>query len=127
MNYLYAVLLCVACIEPVQAADALHGADHQRCLNQAGSTQAMVECNDQEFRRQDVRLNRAYRAAIAAQPDKRKAALQQVQRQWLRYRDANCHFLSDPDGGSLARVTATQCMVTMTATRATELEQLLGP
>jgi len=127
MSRFYLALLCAACIGPVQAAGALQGTDYQRCLNRAGSTQAMVECNDQEFQHQDARLNRAYRAAMEAQTAPRQVALQQVQRQWLRYRDANCDFLADPDGGSLARVNATRCMATMTTTRASELEQLLGP
>jgi len=127
MNRFYLALLCAACIGPVHATDALQGTDYQRCLDRAGSTQAMVECNDQEFQHQDARLNRAYRATMAVQIAPRRAALQQVQRQWLRYRDANGGFLADPDGGSLARVNATRCMATMTTTRASELEHLLGP
>ena len=52
----------------------------------------------------------------------RKKQLQAVQRAWLKYRDGNCSFYDDPDGGTLARVSANNCMMTSTASRARELE-----
>ena len=52
----------------------------------------------------------------------RKKQLQTVQRLWLQFRDANCDFYADPDGGTLARLGANECMMTLTAQRAQELE-----
>jgi len=48
--------------------------------------------------------------------------LQEAQRAWIKYRDTNCDFYYDPDGGTLARVNANSCMMTSTADRARELE-----
>jgi uncharacterized protein YecT (DUF1311 family) len=38
------------------------------------------------------------------------------------FRDANCAFWDDPAGGQSAAVTAKECILTMTADRASELE-----
>ena len=61
------------------------------------------------------------RLRLSAHP-LRQAQLQQVQRAWIKYRDANCGFYDDPDGGSLARVSANDCMMATTTRRARELE-----
>jgi uncharacterized protein YecT (DUF1311 family) len=52
----------------------------------------------------------------------RKKQLHKAQGAWLKYRDANCNFYDDPDGGMLARVNANSCMMNATADRARELE-----
>ncbi|MGB0126460.1 MAG: lysozyme inhibitor LprI family protein [Rhodocyclaceae bacterium] len=50
--------------------------------------------------------------------------MQEAQRAWIKFRDANCDFYYDPEGGSLARVSANDCMMSSTARRAKELESL---
>ena len=93
------------------------------CMDKSGGvTQAMVECTVAETQRQDARLNKAYKTLMAGLSNDRKKQLQAAQRAWLTFRDANCGFYLDPDGGSIARVSANDCVMTMTATRATELE-----
>jgi type I restriction-modification system DNA methylase subunit len=52
----------------------------------------------------------------------KKNALLDAQRAWIKYRDANCAFWDDPAGGQSAAVTAKECILTMTADRASELE-----
>ena len=47
-----------------------------------------------------------------------------AQRAWITYRDANCSFYFDPDGGTIARVNSNSCFMSATATRAKELETL---
>jgi uncharacterized protein YecT (DUF1311 family) len=84
----------------------------------------MLDCIAAETERQDARLNRAYRELSSALPAERKKALVEAQRAWLRFRDLNCGFYDDPDGGTEARVSANDCVMTMTANRALELEQL---
>ena len=61
---------------------------------------------------------------MAEVPSPRKKQLQEAQRSWINYRDANCAFYDDPDGGTLARVNANAnaCMMTTTVNRARELE-----
>lgn len=95
------------------------------CMEESGdTTQGMVECIGAETQRQDARLNKAYKALAVKLSVERQKQLQGAQRAWIRFRDGNCNFYYDPDGGSLARVNANECMMTMTAHRAKELENL---
>ena len=97
---------------------------HAACMDKASSTASMVECIAAETKQQDARLNKAYKAAMAGLTAERKKQLQQVQRTWIKFRDANCGFYNDPAGGTMARVEANSCVMTSTATRAHELESL---
>ena len=98
------------------------------CMDKAdGVTQHMVECIDAETKRQDARLNKAYKALLADLNPERKKQLLEAQRAWLKFRDTNCAFYFDPEGGTIARVQAVDCMMTMTASRAKELENFTQP
>jgi len=98
------------------------------CMDKAdGVTQHMVECIDAEIKRQDARLNKAYKALVADLNPERKKQLLEAQRAWLKFRDTNCAFYFDPEGGTIARVQAVDCMMTMTASRAKELENFTQP
>lgn len=94
-----------------------------QCLDKAaGVTTEMVNCIGAETEIQDKRLNAAYQKALAVLTPARQKELQAVQRLWLQYRDADCKFAFDPDGGTMAHVESTGCFMTMTAERAQELE-----
>ena len=98
------------------------------CMDKSdGVTTSMIDCIGVEHKRQDARLNKAYKVLLSAQTPARKKELQDVQRLWLKYRDANCAFYYDPDGGSMARLNANSCMMDMTAERALELENMREP
>ena len=98
------------------------------CMDKSGGvTMDMIECIGAETQRQDARLNKAYKVLTGSVTPERKKQLQEAQRTWIKFRDANCGFYYDPDGGSLARVSANNCMMTMTANRAKELENLAQP
>ena len=98
------------------------------CMDKAdGVTQNMVECIDAETKRQDARLNKDYKAVVADLNPERKKQLLEAQRAWLKFRDTNCAFYFDPEGGTIARVQAVDCMMTMTASRAKELENFTQP
>lgn len=117
------VVVCASQGASAHNAEALLSPQYTACMGQrAGTTQAMIDCTTAEHQRQDKRLNQAYQAAMALQSPERKKQLQAAQRAWLRFRDANCHFYADLDGGSLARVSGNDCLVTHTAQRAKELE-----
>ncbi len=99
----------------------------KKCLDTANSTVDMVKCNANETKVQDARLNKAYKTALAAQQGARKQKLQDVQRLWIKYRDANCAFAGSASGGSIDQVNGAACVLDMTQTRAQELENLVGP
>ena len=116
-------LACTALTASAQ--DAALSPQFASCMDKSGGiTIGMIECIGAETTRQDARLNRAYKAAMAAQSPERKKQLQTAQRAWIKFRDANCAYYYDPDGGSMARVSANQCMLTSTANRAQEIERL---
>ena len=73
---------------------------------------------------QDSRLNANYKSLMAKIADPRKKDLQEAQRAWIRFRELNCKFYNDPDGGIIARIEAAECTLRLTAERATELQSL---
>ena len=95
------------------------------CMDKAVSTQDIVECTDIEYRVQDKRLNVVYTNLVIKQTPARVKQLTELQKLWIKYRDANCAFYYDPDGGSMARILANDCMLTMTKDRAAEFENML--
>lgn len=100
-------------------------ASFQTCLdNSGGITIEMHACISAEHTRQDQQLNRNYQVLMAELIPERKKQLQAAQRLWLQYRDANCQFYLDPDGGTAAGVAAADCVLQMTANRARELAAL---
>ena len=107
------------------AADREMTQEYLTCLeNSNGVTVEMINCILAETRRQDARLNEIYKRLISRLATERKNALVEAQRAWIKFRDANCGFYADPEGGSAARVTATECFLNATADRAKELRLL---
>lgn len=96
---------------------------HAACMGKSSATTMdMIECITAETERQDARLNKAYKAVMAELSPERKKQLLEAQRAWIKFRDANCSFYNDPDGGTLARVNANDCILTSTSARVHELE-----
>lgn len=119
------LLGCAAGALPALARDVELSPQYAACMDKAGGvTLSMVECIVSELGRQDKRLNTAYHALMAELAPPRKKQLQAAQRLWLDFREANCSFYLDPEGGSLARVAANSCQLQMTARRAQELVAL---
>jgi len=97
----------------------------KKCPDGANTTADMVSCNATEAKIQDARLNKAYKDVLALQEGKQKQQLQDVQRLWIKYRDANCGFIGSATGGTIDQVNGIGCMLDMTRTRAQELENML--
>lgn len=114
-------LFALACA----AEDPYTGA-YSTCMERSGGvTAAMLDCISEELETQDARLNSAYRRLGTQLSPARKQQLTAAQRLWLQYRDANCGFYADPDGGTLSTVASNECFLRETAERAEELK-LLG-
>lgn len=93
------------------------------CMEKSGGvTQNMLNCIHAETERQDDRLNAVYKKLMANLKKAQQERLKKAQRLWIQYRDANVEFYGDPEGGTLARVTAASTFLQMTADRADELE-----
>ena len=105
------------------AEDAHLTKQYSICMDKAGGvTVNMLDCMGAETKHQDARLNQAYKDVMARLSPERKKQLQEAQRAWIKYRDANCRFYADPDGGSIATVNSNDCFMSATASRARELE-----
>jgi len=99
------------------------------CINKDAlqSTQGQVECIVTEYKIQDKRLNQAYQAIQKMLNDKRRGELLNSQRLWIKFRDADCNYYANVDGGTIARIYSNKCMMLLTARRARELEQMSEP
>lgn len=110
------------------AADNHDSPAYNKCMDASGGvTVNMLDCMAAEIKQQDVRLNKAYKAAMTAIEDDKTGQLQNVQRMWIKYRDTNCGFVGSLTGGTIDRINAGACVLEMTRTRAQELENLVGP
>ncbi len=98
--------------------------EYQACLKQAFSTMDTLACMSGELRRVDALLNRHYREAMDRIHPFRRSDLRQVQRAWIRYRDARCGFFNHRESGSGGRLDEMQCLIDETARRARELAEV---
>jgi uncharacterized protein YecT (DUF1311 family) len=121
------VVLGVWCtLSTAYAKDDLTSRQYGECLDKSGGNTAnMIECNAIELKQHDDSLNKSYRALLAKLTPQRRQQLVKAQRAWVAFRDANCDFYFDPNGGSAARLSASSCILTTTAERAKEVKNLL--
>lgn len=101
----------------------------------AGSTVEINQCLDRELALADARLNEAYRGALAriaatAEIEGKirrewREALQEAQRKWIAFRDADCRgpVAYAWYGGTGATAAVLVCLIDKTATRAEELKR----
>lgn len=103
-----------------------YSATYSRCLETGdaakGVTPAMAACIHDELARQDARLNRAYKTAMARLSPQGKVSLRNTQRAWIRNRDTSCQ--ENLTGGTIDRLEVPGCHLSMTAVRAVELERM---
>ncbi len=125
-NALILAAFTLTCV-PFAASAIEAGSSKQfsTCMDKSGGiTSNIINCIVTENKLQDARLNKAYKALGADLPPARKTQLLEAQRAWIKFRDTNCNFYDDPDGGSMARVSANDCVMRATTERARELEAL---
>ncbi len=123
MRFLVIAILSVL-LTPCFASD-LYTPRLKNCLDKSGGvTITMIECISAEVNIHDERLNTNYKLLLASLSPSRKKELIEAQRAWLQFRELNCKFYYDPEGGTLARVAANDCFLKRTAERANELKFL---
>jgi uncharacterized protein YecT (DUF1311 family) len=125
-RYLFAALLIIAPAPAFGQQEDQYSAEWKKCIDAAGGSDLnMKDCNDAEAQRQDTKLNEVYKRLMSQLPPGRKKQLQEVQRLWIKYTDANCGFLDDPDGGTAARLAASSCVLQARTDKVQELEGVL--
>ncbi len=128
------ILALVLPVISATAASALTRAPKIDC-EKATATVELNYCEELEFKKADKELNEAYRAALAridrttaldakVRAEWRKA-LQDAQRKWIAFRDADCKGAVAYEwySGTGATLAVLGCMRAMTLARAKELRE----
>ena len=96
------------------AKDPCPGANSQYELNQ---------CAHKEFEAADAVLNRIYNQLASNLDEGARAKLKEAELAWLKYRDANCEFVSSEyEGGTMRPMVHSFCLADMTRARTAELK-----
>lgn len=121
--------LCLALVfSPTAYAKDLLSAEFTRCVDQTGGvTSTVLNCIAAEHDKQDQKLNQSYNELMRSLKGNRKQGLVDAQRLWLKFRDANCKFYAEPNGGTHEAIFRANCLLNMTAERAHELRGLKRP
>lgn len=105
-------------------AEDLYSKKFSECIEASASNDLeMAECSRQEYEVQDKKLNDVYKTLMLQLDDDRKSKLKDAQRAWLVFRDKNCDFYHNPDGGTLGILIEADCKTSLTANRVNELEK----
>jgi uncharacterized protein YecT (DUF1311 family) len=89
----------------------------------------MNECADAAFKESDKKLNELYKQVEARLEDDAdiKKLLIQAQRDWVKFRDAECSFqTAGAAGGSVMPMLTLQCMDDLTQSRVKDFEVYLN-
>jgi uncharacterized protein YecT (DUF1311 family) len=96
---------------------------YDACLKEAqGRVVDQGDCADTEFRHQDERLNKAYKALITSLSGTDKQAAVNAQRAWLAFFAMDCSARTARFGSNDAPATESICCMESTAIRAQQLE-----
>lgn len=101
--------------------------DYKQCMATGdaanGVTAGIMDCNGSEIDRQDARLNQAYKMVMLRLSAGKKVELRGAERAWIGQRDARCNrAASVEEGGSLAQIIYSQCILDETIKRTMWLE-----
>src|SRR4051794_29484568 len=75
--------------------DGIGDARYRACMDPAVDEAAMRACGDEWLERLDARLNAEWRAILPLIDGERRAALVAEQRDWIRFKDESCGYLTD--------------------------------
>ncbi len=96
------------------------------CKDGGDTTADMKECARKELEQQTKKLNRAYNTYGKLLDPKQQKALRTVQLAWIRYKDLRCDFESSLyEGGTMAGLATTNCLINITNQRLKEFENYL--
>lgn len=122
------VILCIA----TTSFTAMASAQEPACHNDGSGVDRAV-CAHEDFVRADEQLNDTYQAALhllgadSERADAR-AALMAAQREWIRFRDADCHVQDRIfQHGTMRAAIVESCLKNLTEQRTKELKQLWLP
>lgn len=86
---------------------------------------SMNQCASQEYKALDAELNTQYNAQMGyLKTPARKKALQDAQKKWIAFRDADCQYQAGKreEGGSMWPLVQAQCLSAQTKVRVEQLK-----
>ncbi|CAM4007305.1 Lysozyme inhibitor LprI N-terminal domain-containing protein [Bordetella tumbae] len=113
---------------PLMALHSIASAQSDPCADAA--TQADInECVGKAYKKADADLNAAYKQAatrLKGDDDQHKKLIT-AQREWIKFRDAECDFVTaDAGGGSAYSMALSACLTTLTQDRTKQLKGYLA-
>ena len=125
MNRIIIVPAFLLALSSHTSAAESYSADYKICIDKSeGVTSNMLNCNQNELKMQDARLNKNYKRAMSVLSAKQKINLRDTQRLWLKYKEANCGMQATLTGGTIDMLFSSGCELDMTRERADTLEWL---
>lgn len=130
IHLLSTVVVALVLATPAGAAEAPTTSEFTACMDGSGGVHPdMMDCIADETARWDAVLNQSYKKLSGALEAPGKAALKDAQRKWIAFRDAECNLAymaaGGDEGGQMAPLAANDCMMSLTAIRASELTTYL--
>ncbi len=112
------IALALLALAPARADEA-DGIDCNNAMNQND----MNICADKDYRAADAVLNATYRKTIAGLDAHSRDLLHAAQREWIKFRDAECTYESaQNEGGSIYPLVYSGCLTTLTKDRTKQLK-----
>ena len=115
-------------ILPIEQVEAEYTPGLKACLHSGyaakGVSAAMGGCFNVELAAHDVRLNAAYRSAMAKRGPPEQVILRNAQRAWIKHRDASCEEVRM--GGTIDLVEVSSCRLEETVRRRIQLQSMAG-
>lgn len=122
-HYVIATALLVIISSPCLFAKSEYSPTYGTCTsNSGGNTSNLSDCVGVELSKQNARLDRTYKVAMAVLSAEKKRNLQEAQALWVKFRDADCGMYYSLTGGTMDLLEGAGCELSMTRERADSLE-----
>jgi uncharacterized protein YecT (DUF1311 family) len=124
ITFIITTALCLLLALKVSTANAQTQKDP--CAN-AQTQVEMNECQGREYKKADAALNAVYKQLMAKiDTEGERAALKAAQVAWIKYRDADCEFVSYLNkGGTIYPLVYSGCLTARTQERTKQLREVL--
>ncbi len=118
-------LLSISVLPVYGATEPNKNVTFNACIDKSGGvTSDMLNCISAEYGRVDKQLNASYKRLMAVLSPDLKKRLQETQRLWLKYTEANCDFYMRQGDGTSATLNASSCALEARSKRAAELAEI---
>jgi len=122
--YKYIIVITLSMLTHIFAsADISIKEAESNCIKQSSfSNSAMADCTSQRIVTEDEQVSIINTKLITKLNSSKRKELQLAQELWLQYREANCRYVIDPEGGSFGMsIAPVACYSSMTSRRLKDL------